>query len=113
MMKERTLRVLEFTKIREQLSSYAVTDMGRALCLELTPFTNLTQVTEALEITEEAQVILTYMGGSPLIAFSDVRSYLQLHSEADMTAALAKKRARNKEISRFSRQMKKEGKIRY
>ena len=32
MMKERTLRVLEFTKIREQLSSYAVTDMGRALC---------------------------------------------------------------------------------
>ena len=85
MMKERTLRVLEFTKIREQLSSYAVTDMGRALCLELTPFTNLTQVTEALEITEEAQVILTYMGGSPLIAFSDVRSYLQL---ADKGATL-------------------------
>jgi len=85
MMKDRTLRVLEFTKIREQLSAYAVTDMGRELCLELTPFTNLTQVTEALEITEEAQVILTYMGGSPLIAFSDVRSYLQL---ADKGATL-------------------------
>ncbi|MBR5231457.1 MAG: endonuclease MutS2 [Clostridia bacterium] len=84
-MRERTLRVLEFTKIREQLSTYSVTDMGRELCLSLTPFTNLSQVTEALEITEEAQVILTYMGGSPLISFSDVRAYLTL---ADKGATL-------------------------
>ena len=29
MMKERTLRVLEFTKILDMLASFAVTDMGR------------------------------------------------------------------------------------
>ncbi len=29
MMKERTLRVLEFTKIRDRLASKAMTDMGR------------------------------------------------------------------------------------
>ena len=32
MMKERTLRVLEFTKIRDRLASKAMTDMGRERC---------------------------------------------------------------------------------
>ena len=41
-----------------------------------------------------------------------VRNFLTLHDEADRTAMLAKKRERSKEISKFSRRMKKEGKIR-
>ena len=78
MMKERTLRVLEFTKILDMLASFAVTDMGREACLKLTPLSDLAQVNEALEETEEAQVILTYLGDSPLIGFPDVRPYLTL-----------------------------------
>ena len=31
-MNERSLRVLEFTKIRAQLAQYCVSDMGKALC---------------------------------------------------------------------------------
>ena len=42
-----------------------------------------------------------------------VKNYLQLHDEADRTAMLARKRERSKEIAKFSRKMKKEGKIRY
>ncbi len=41
-----------------------------------------------------------------------VENYLKLHDEADRTAALARKRERSKEISKFSREMKKSGKIR-
>ncbi len=78
MMKERALRVLEFTKILDMLASYAVTDMGREACTALTPLSDLAQVNEALDETEEAQVILTYLGESPLIGFPDVRSYLTL-----------------------------------
>ena len=78
MMKERTLRVLEFTKILDMLASFAVTDMGREACEKLTPLSDLVQVNEALEETEEAQVILTYLGDSPLIGFPDVRPYLTL-----------------------------------
>ena len=78
MMKERTLRVLEFTKILDMLASFAVTDMGREACEKLTPLSDLAQVNEALEETEEAQVILTYLGDSPLISFPDVRPYLTL-----------------------------------
>ena len=37
MMKERTLRVLEFTKIRERLAEKALTPMGAELCMQLVP----------------------------------------------------------------------------
>lgn len=88
MMKERTLRVLEFNKILTRLADFALTDLGRERCLQLTPKENLTQALEALEETEEAQVILTYLGGSPLVGFSDVRPWLTM---AEKGASLAPK----------------------
>jgi len=87
-MKDRTLRVLEFGKILDRLAEHAVTDMGRERCLALAPLENLTEAQEALEETEEAQVILTYLGGSPLVGFSDVRPYLAM---AEKGASLSPK----------------------
>ncbi|MBQ6562272.1 MAG: endonuclease MutS2 [Clostridia bacterium] len=77
-MQKRTLRVLEFTKIREQLAGLAVTEMGRELCLALEPEINLEEVRAAQQETEEATVVIQYLGSSPLTAFSDVRSSLSL-----------------------------------
>lgn len=77
-MNERALRVLEFTKIREQLSSYAVSDLGRQRCLDLIPLATLNEVLLAQNETEEAVVILTYQGGNPMMAFEDVSDYLTL-----------------------------------
>ncbi|MEI3428180.1 MAG: hypothetical protein V8Q82_02880 [Christensenellales bacterium] len=57
--------MLEFTKILDMLASFAVTDMGREACEKLTPLSDLAQVNEALEETEEAQVILTYLPTAP------------------------------------------------
>ena len=88
MMKERTLRVLEFNKILERLADFALTDMGRERCLALVPQEDLPSALEALEETEEAQVILTYMGGTPLISFADVRPYLAI---AEKGASLSPK----------------------
>ena len=88
MMKERTLRVLEFGKILTRLADFALTDLGRERCMQLVPKENLTQALEALEETEEAQVILTYLGGSPLVGFSDVRPWLTM---AEKGASLAPK----------------------
>ena len=78
MMNDRALRVLEFSKIQARLAEFALTGMGRERCLALRPQETLTQAQEALEETEEAQVILTYLGGSPLIEFSDVRPSLTM-----------------------------------
>ena len=77
-MNDRALRVLEFTKIREMLAAYALSAAGREKCLTLTPFSNLADVSRALDETEEAVVTLTYLGGNPLIGFEDVSEYLTL-----------------------------------
>ena len=78
MMKERTLRVLEFTKIRDMLTEKALTPLGAEKCQALVPSTNFQEISEWQEETEEALVVLTYVGGQPMASFSDVRPYLAL-----------------------------------
>ncbi len=76
MITERNLRVLEFTKIRELLAEGALTETGAEKCRALLPMDDLVQVSEAQAETEEASVILRYIGGHPMIAFPDVRQAL-------------------------------------
>ena len=78
MIKERTLRVLEFTKIRERLASKALTPMGAERCMALVPSDNLPEIEMWQAETEEATVILQYLGGSPLTTFDDVRHAISL-----------------------------------
>ena len=77
-MNERSLRVLEFTKIRAQLAQYCVSDMGRALCDVLTPSNRLEDVLRMQRETEEAHSLLSYLGGTPMLSFSDVHASLHL-----------------------------------
>ena len=75
-MKERTLRVLEFTRIRELLAEGALTPAGAEKCRQLEPADELTAVQALQAETEEATVILQYAGGHPMIAFPDVKPAL-------------------------------------
>ena len=77
-MTERSLRVLEFHKIRAQLSQYCVSDMGKALCDALTPSNRIDEIRRMQQETEEAHVVLTYLGGTPMIPFTDVKASLHL-----------------------------------
>ena len=77
-MTERSLRVLEFNKIRAQLSQYCVSDMGAELCDALQPVSEIGEVRRMQQETREAHDLLTYLGGTPMIAFSDVRAQLHL-----------------------------------
>ncbi len=76
MMKERTLRVLEFTRIRELLAEGALTPAGAEKCRMLEPADELAAVQALQAETEEATVILQYTGGHPMIAFPDVKPAL-------------------------------------
>ena len=78
MMTEKTLRVLEFTRIREMLAEGALTPLGAEKCRALTPLDDLAGVEAALAETEEAVVILRYTGGHPMAAFPDVRGALRI-----------------------------------
>ncbi|MEA4927324.1 MAG: endonuclease MutS2 [Candidatus Limiplasma sp.] len=74
----RELRVLEFTKIREQLATFCITPMGAERCASLVPYADYTEVSRALDETEEAVVLLAFLGGCPLVWFGDVREQLSL-----------------------------------
>ena len=75
---ERTLRVLEFPKILERLASYAMTESGKTRCRALVPSADEPQVRRSLDETEEAVVLLTYLGSNPLVGFSDVTEYITI-----------------------------------
>lgn len=75
---ERTLRVLEFVKIREMLAAYALTDMGKETCLALQPYESFSEAERALQETEEAVVMLSFIGSNPLISYTDVREQVML-----------------------------------
>ena len=77
-MTERSLRVLEFHKIRAQLSQFCESDMGAALCDNLQPVNRIDDVRRMQHETREAHDVLTYLGGTPMIAFSDVHAQLHL-----------------------------------
>ncbi len=70
------MRVLEFTKIRDLLAEGALTEAGAEKCRSLVPMDDLVSAQAAQEETEEAAVILRYVGGHPMMAFPDVRQAL-------------------------------------
>ncbi len=78
MQPARELRVLEFTKIREMLAGFCITPMGAQRCESLVPYREFAEVNRALDETEEATVLLAYLGGQPLVGFNDVREQLSL-----------------------------------
>lgn len=77
-MNAKSIRTLEFQKIREKLAVYALTEPGQNRCLQLLPFGRLNQVERAQHETEEALLVLLQRGDSPLIPFKDVSSAIRL-----------------------------------
>ena len=88
-MQQRTLRVLEFTKIREELAGLALTAMGAELCRALEPSHDLTEAQYRQRETEEATVVLQYVGGTPLVESQDVRPSLSLAEKGATLSARA------------------------
>ncbi|MGI5898814.1 MAG: endonuclease MutS2 [Christensenellales bacterium] len=76
-MQERSLRVLEFNKIKGILVEYAVSSMGREICEGLVPSKSLKEIQKMLEETEETNVLLTRLGYNPVPAFEDITVQLK------------------------------------
>ena len=76
-MKEKTLRVLEFNKIKDKLRSYAITESGKRLVDELAPYKSIFEVKNKLEESNEALDILIRKGAPPFEGLFDTREALQ------------------------------------
>lgn len=70
------LEKLEFNKIKNTLSSYAQTNNGKKMCLDLYPSNNKAKVQKALDETTEAVALIYRKGNLPLETIGDISTYI-------------------------------------
>ena len=69
---------LEFDKIQNNLSQFAITETGKNLSLELLPSNNVTDVKKSQDETTEALVLLFRKGDIPIGEIKDITKYILL-----------------------------------
>jgi DNA mismatch repair protein MutS2 len=75
-MEERSLRVLEFHLFLQGLQTYASSEVGQALCMELRPASRQGEVEKRLQEVSEAQDLLEMEGDIPLGGLAELRPFL-------------------------------------
>ncbi|MFJ7826996.1 endonuclease MutS2 [Psychrobacillus sp. NPDC096623] len=75
MIAERALRTLEYYKIREEVSSYCTSSIGKSHIDKLIPSVDFTEVTKLLEEMDEGMAILRLRGNVPMGGMTDVRPH--------------------------------------
>ncbi len=76
-MNERSLRVLEYTKIINMLEGKCASSLGREKVRELKPIPHLDIIRQLQQETSEAQGILIKFGNVPLGGINDVLQYVR------------------------------------
>ena len=84
-MNEKSLRVLEFNKIKEIIKNYTSTSAGKDLVDNIAPYNNIYEVREHLQETFEAYMLLSKKGSPPFEGLYDVRDGI---SRAEKGASL-------------------------
>ena len=85
-MNEKSLRVLEYYKIKDQIKKYTETAAGKDIIEGLVPYSNLFEVREHLQETKEALELLSKKGSPPFQGIYDVRDGI---SRAEKASSLA------------------------
>lgn len=76
-LNDKSLRVLEFYKILEELKKFTYTNAGKDIIAVLKPYDNIYEVKEHLEETWEALKLLTTKGAPPFEGVYDARSAIE------------------------------------
>jgi DNA mismatch repair protein MutS2 len=76
-MQERVLKVLEFTKVREQLLEHASSTLGQNKIKQLIPSTDFEEVVRLQAETDESATVLRIKGNVPLSGIYDIRAQLK------------------------------------
>ncbi|WP_160722095.1 endonuclease MutS2 [Bacillus sp. USDA818B3_A] len=76
-MHERALKVLEFTKIKEQLFEHASSSLGRDQIKNLMPSINFEEVVRLQAETDEATTVVRIKGNVPLSGIHDIRPHIK------------------------------------
>jgi len=76
-MNERSLRILEFYKIKDRIKKYARTNTGKEMVEALEPYDNVYEINNKLEETNEALEILITKGNPPLEGLFDIQEGIE------------------------------------
>ncbi|UAC47498.1 endonuclease MutS2 [Bacillus aquiflavi] len=76
-MHERTFKVLEFAKVREQLVNHVSSSLGREKVENLLPSSKFEEVIKLQEETDEAVKVLRLKGNVPLGGIFDIRTHIK------------------------------------
>ena len=83
-MFEKSINALEFNKIRNKLSDYAVSEQARQRLLELTPYLSERDVKAKINDTTEGRKILDHIGTPPLAVMKDMVMLIELAEKGAM-----------------------------
>jgi DNA mismatch repair protein MutS2 len=72
-MNTKSLKVLEYYKIKDKIKEYTHTTAGKDIIENLEPYTNIYEVREHLQETHEAILLLSKKGSAPFEGIWDVR----------------------------------------
>jgi DNA mismatch repair protein MutS2 len=76
-MQEKALKVLEFTKVKEQLLEHAASSLGRGKIKDLVPSTDFDEVVRLQAETDEAATVFRVKGNVPLSGIHDIRAHIK------------------------------------
>lgn len=77
-MNERTIRVLEYKKIKDKLKSRATSNLGKELVEELGPINDFNEVKHRLMETSEAVSLVIQKGNIPIGPIYDLKRHLKI-----------------------------------
>ena len=77
-MKNKYLEKLEFNKIKEILSTYTVTFLGKNMVLFLEPMKSKIEIEKALKQTTEATVLILRKGNLPINEIADIKPHIKI-----------------------------------
>lgn len=86
-MEERTLRVLEFNKIKEKLKEYAITIGGKEIISNLEPYDTVFEVKNKLKESDEALNLLITKGNPPFEGLFDVKEAVERAKKGGILSA--------------------------
>ena len=76
-MNEKTIQKLEFNKIKEIVSEYAITYIGKNLSMSMQPIENLNDLQKALKQTTEASTLLYRKSSCPISEIANIEIHLK------------------------------------
>ncbi|HEX9916919.1 MAG TPA: endonuclease MutS2 [candidate division Zixibacteria bacterium] len=75
-MDEHTFKVLEFDKVRDLVSTFCLSSLGKEMCQEMLPLVDEKLIQEKLKAASELKEVLLFEERFPLNSVKDIRPYL-------------------------------------